>query len=307
MQPDNPPRRDRIAAGARSALLACARGELPPNVAVLKVLIEARDPQEAERAVREALGLAQKAEERGRLLQALDLLSENPQAFATVKQVLRGVEHGGTARDPEEGLARWAADFDRMAAASPEGSVALYSLGNPELLKAATTEIVDRLEAWGLLGPDRAALDLGCGIGRLTHALSPLVAHVTGLDISPGMIARARERCAALSNVTLRVSAGRDLAECETGSLDLILAADVFPYLVQAGPDLVAAHVREAARVLRPGGELVILNFSYRDDPAGDLAEIEALAVQSGLLLVRHGQRDFALWDGVTFQIAKPK
>jgi ubiquinone/menaquinone biosynthesis C-methylase UbiE len=120
------------------------------------------------------------------------------------------------------------------------------------------------------------------------------------------MIAQARERCAAHANVTLRVSSGRDLAGLADESLDLILAADVFPYLVQVGPDLVASHVREAARVLRPGGSLVIFNMSYRDDPARDLAELTDLAHATNLALVRTGVQPFRLWDATAFQLAKP-
>ena len=82
---------------------------------------------------------------------------------------------------------------------------------------------------------------------------------------------------------------------------------DVFPYLVLTGSSLAATHVAEAARVLRPGGSLVILNMSYRDDPERDLSEVTALAKASGLTLTRHGTRDVALWDGVTFQLTKDR
>ncbi|HEX2134595.1 MAG TPA: methyltransferase domain-containing protein [Microvirga sp.] len=290
----------------RDALRACASGQAPANVALLKILIAALDRDEAERALRTAHEAARSESERRRIARALALLRENPQAFDTVKGVLRGVDHRGTAATLDQGLAHWAAAFDRMAESSPEGSVALYALGNPDLLRAVTAEIVDRLASWGLLGPERLVLDLGCGIGRLTQALSPLVGRVTGIDISPVMIDRARERCRGLPNVALRLSSGRDLEGFADASFDLVVAADVFPYLVQTGPDLAAAHVAEAARVLRPGGALVILNMSYRNDPVRDLAELAALAARSGLALARHGERDFTWWDARTFQLIRP-
>jgi SAM-dependent methyltransferase len=298
--PARPPER------LQRALRDCASGEVPPNVALLKLLIDALDPHEAEEALREAHRVAGEQDERGRLARALALLADNPQAFGTVKAVLRGVEHGGTALDADRGLTDWAAAFDRMAATSPEGSVALYALGNPDLLKAATAEIVSRLEDWQLLGPARTGLDFGCGTGRLTEALSRRMGRITGIDISPGMVGQARTRCAALPNVTLRVSPGRDLSEFPAASFDLIVAADVFPYLVQIGADLVAAHIREAARVLRTGGSLVILNLSYRNDPARDLRDVETFGRDAGMVLARHSTGDFTLWDGVTFHLMKP-
>lgn len=41
------------------------------------------------------------------------------------------------------------------------------------------------------------ALDFGCGAGRITHAMPRVAARVTGLDISPGMLTRAREKASS--------------------------------------------------------------------------------------------------------------
>jgi ubiquinone/menaquinone biosynthesis C-methylase UbiE len=149
-------------------------------------------------------------------------------------------------------------------------------------------------------------LEIGCGIGRFVAALAPHVDHVTGLDMSPEMIARARERCAGLPNVLLGVSSGRDLSGVPDGAIDLILAADVFPYLVQTGAEIVDHHVREAARVLKPGGHLVILNFSYRGDLKRDRSDVAVLAARRGFAFRRSASDDFSLWDAATFLLEKP-
>src|SRR5688572_27932093 len=83
---------------------------------------------------------------------------------------LDDVRHDEPPGDANAAVRRWAAAFDRAACASPEGSVALYALGNPELLKAATEEVVVWLRDWGLIGRERHVLDLGCGIGRFGAA-----------------------------------------------------------------------------------------------------------------------------------------
>lgn len=98
----------------------------------------------------------------------------------------------------------------------------------------------------------------------------PLAGHVTGLDISAGVVAWARDRCAGLGNVTLRLSTGRDLRDEPDGNHDLALAAVVVPNLMQAS--VAEAHDAEVARVLRPDGHLVILNVSYGGDPRQDRA-----------------------------------
>jgi SAM-dependent methyltransferase len=300
-----PPLDESVPVRFRPALDACATGAVPANIGLLRLLIEATSPEEAGAALRIEIERTEDHHGRANLEAAERLLIENPQAFSLVKTVLRDVEHRGAAPGLENGIERWADTFDHMARATPEGAVALYAFGNPELLRAATGEVVAYLRDGALLGPRIRVLDIGCGIGRFVEALAPEVAEVTGLDISRTMIEEARRRCRGLANVRLQVSSGRDLAPIRDASIDLALAADVFPYLLQAGPFLVEAHIREARRILAPGGSLVILNVSYRDDAARDAEDVRRLAFRYGLTLATAGTRPFSLWDASVFRLAK--
>jgi SAM-dependent methyltransferase len=286
----------------RAPIEACAAGTLPPNIALTRLLIEATDPEEVEAALG-SVGADRDRE--GPLAALLAHWRANPQAFATVKGVIGGVEHGGEAASAVGGIAHWATVFDRLARVSEEGSVALYALGNPDLLRAATEEIVATLRGWGLLNAETAVLEIGCGIGRIVAALAPEVRHVTGLDISGAMIDAARQRCAGLPNVALSTSSGRDLSGIADDGLDLVLAVDVFPYLIQAGDGLAETHFSEAARVLRAGGHLLVANYSYRGDPEQDAREVAAAARASGLTVLRNGDCPFRLWDGAVWLLRK--
>jgi predicted TPR repeat methyltransferase len=92
-------------------------------------------------------------------------------------------------------------------------------------------------------------LDLGCGTGLAGGAFRPLARQLTGVDLSPAMVAQARAK-----QLYDRLDIGdllRFLAAeaSHGGAYDLVIAADVFVYLFDLGP--VAAAV---ARVLRPDG-----------------------------------------------------
>lgn len=209
----------------------------------------------------------------------------------------------------DTGIAACRARFDRLVAISPEASVAACSLGDRRLLDTATAEILAVLRAWGLIGPNRHVhvLDLGCGIGRVTAALAPEVAAVVGIDISAGMIAEARRRCAGRTNIALCLGAGDGLSAFADAAFDLVLAVDSFPYLVEAAPALTLAdhHIAEAARVLRPAGDLLILNFSYRGDADADRRDIARAAARAGFAVLRDGTQPFTLWDGTAFHLRR--
>jgi len=281
----------------RPALARAAAG-LPANVALMQLLAECRDGAEAEAALQAGSAALGDRPEADRLRAVYALLQANPEAGALIRQVLGGLDHA----HPAGGVDYWAAAFDRAAAASPEATVALYSLGDAALLEAATREIVGFLHAAGLLTKQTACLDIGCGIGRFECALAGRVGRIVGIDIAPAMLAEARRRTAGLGNVEILQASGRDLAGFPDATFDIVLAVDAFPYIVQAG---LAGHMAaEAARVLRPGGSLVILNYSYRGDPAQDREELAALAAASGLT-VREVSAEFSFWDGIPFRLDK--
>ena len=208
--------------------------------------------------------------------------------------------------DDGDAVAAIREQFDRAVAVAPEASVALYSLGSADILDRATSEIVNRLTEWGLLRSDATVLDIGCGIGRIERALAPLVGSITAIDVSSGMIEEAQRRCRDLANVAFEQCGGRDLAGFRDRSFDLVLAVNSFPYLFAADPEIVVLHLRDAARVLRPGGAVAILNFSYRGDEEADRRDIERLAGVNGFTIRRAGSRDFILWDGLTFVLTLP-
>jgi ArsR family transcriptional regulator len=111
-----------------------------------------------------------------------------------------------------------------------------------------------------LLPPGWAVADLGCGTGALAAALAPHVRRVVGVDQSAAMLRAARRRSRGIGNVELRRGALESLP-LDDEAFDAALMVLVLTYL----PEPMAA-LREAARVLRPGGRLVAVDLVRHDD-----------------------------------------
>lgn len=141
----------------------------------------------------------------------------------------------------EQYFARHAAEWDRIRSMHvPESRV-----------EAAIVEMLAGVRIETLL-------DVGTGTGRMLEVLAPRASRAVGLDISTAMlaIARANVEKAGLRNVQLRQGDIYALSPAET-NFSLIVLHQVLHFL-----DDPARAVREAARLLAPGGRLLIVDLA---------------------------------------------
>jgi len=143
----------------------------------------------------------------------------------------------------------------------------------------------------------RRALDVGCGDGDLSLALVLAGAHVTGIDADPRMLEAARHRFEAARAEVCLAKADAQALPFENASFDVVTAVTVLCFVHE--PD---RAISEMARVLKPGGRLVIGelgrysfwaawrrlrawlgNATWRVARFRSASELRALATEAGL------------------------
>jgi predicted TPR repeat methyltransferase len=175
--------------------------------------------------------------------------------------------------------------FDQQAASFDETLMERLDYRGPEILLEAVR---------GIAGPRLrvgSVLDLGCGTGLGGAAFRPHVDWLVGVDISPAMIAKAREKGLYDRLAVNDLQCFLD-AEVDARALyHLVLAADVFVYVNDLAPVTTAA-----ARVLAPGGFLAFTVETHAGDGvvmqptlryAHAQAHVRAAIADAGLELLR--------------------
>lgn len=186
--------------------------------------------EEAARAYRHALALGADAGEVGFALAALGQTPAPAAAPASYVSAL----------------------FDQYAGHFDEHLVQQLGYRTPELIGAALARCGG--------GTELACVDLGCGTGLCGPVLRPLCASLVGVDLSAGMLERARAR--ALYDELVGSEIGEFLRG-QHGAFDLIVAADVFVYVGE-----LAALFALARQALRAGGRFC---FSVESPAQGDV------------------------------------
>lgn len=246
----------------RARLEACGfeGAELVPATYAAHVLWSWREPLAAEAALREHLD--QQPDDKDSLKMLISILQENGRASevaplrrhlnerrcqelripeAARDAVLAYLEAAETGGPPPERMAdaHVAALFDVYAPSFDDSLRGFLAYRAPECLIDAVRSV---------LGARREldVLDLGCGTGLAGPLLRPFARRLEGIDLSTGMLDKARER-----GVYDALRAGEITAElaASTASHDLIVAVDVLVYFGALEP-----LFQNVARRLAPGG-----------------------------------------------------
>jgi ubiquinone/menaquinone biosynthesis C-methylase UbiE len=141
---------------------------------------------------------------------------------------------------------RWAFAYDFV--------VRILSLNREDTLREETIRLAQ-------IAPGAAVLDVGCGTGTLTLRANAAVGstgRVCGVDAAPEMIAQARrkaQKAGALVEFQVGVIEALEYAD---GTFDRVLSSLMMHHLP---PDLQERALVEVYRVLKPGGQLLIVDF----------------------------------------------
>jgi ubiquinone/menaquinone biosynthesis C-methylase UbiE len=124
------------------------------------------------------------------------------------------------------------------------------------------------------VGPTSEVLDVACGPGLVALALAETARRVTGLDLTPAMLDKARElqRNAGLDNLTWQVGRA-DALPYPNGSFDAVVTRFSFHHLTDP-----TRALSEMTRVCRPGGRVVLCDvYTTTAEQAAEYDRLERL------------------------------
>lgn len=110
-----------------------------------------------------------------------------------------------------------------------------------------------------LLPRDWSIADLGCGTGNASELLAPLVKKVYAIDQSPPMLAAAKKRLSAFSNISF-LRGDLERVPLDDGAVDLAVAVLVLHHVEDPMP-----ACREMRRVVKPGGQCLVIDMIEHD------------------------------------------
>ena len=106
-----------------------------------------------------------------------------------------------------------------------------------------------------------SVLDVACGPGLVLRAFAGRAKQVTGIDVTPAMITRARELLSGVSNASLDTGDVVPLPYAD-GEFDVVVSRFAFHHFLDP-----RAVLGEMKRVCRPGGRVVVCDLLGSEDP----------------------------------------
>lgn len=151
----------------------------------------------------------------------------------------------------EDRARRFATEGDGLAAVCSYGMPAFYNRMIHFCQRLA-------LAPWFRVAPGTRVLDVGCGVGRWSRLLAARGARVTGIDLSPTMIAQARRRAAGAGLSSRCEFLVQDSATLDAGEkFDLVLGVTVLQHILD--PIALRTAMQRMADHLAASGRMILL------------------------------------------------
>jgi SAM-dependent methyltransferase len=169
-------------------------------------------------------------------------------------------------------------DRARRFAGEGAGLAAVCAYGMPEFYnRAIQLEQRLALRPWlQNIKPGTRVLDVGCGVGRWSRLLAARGAEVTGVDLSPTMIAQAQRRAAAEGVADRCQFRVQDLARLDVGAqFDVVLGVTVLQHILDA--ELLRDAVLRMTAHLAPAGRMILLEAA----PTGAVNRCDSTVFQA--------------------------
>jgi SAM-dependent methyltransferase len=165
-------------------------------------------------------------------------------------------------------------------------------VGDPATARAEVEGLFGRLEADPRGG---VCVEVGCGPGRMTGLLAERFDRVVAVDVSEGMLERARSAI-AVQNVDFRLVAGDRLETVEDGIADTLVCYLVLQHLPER--QVVLGYFAEFARVLSPAGRAFVQLPVMEDGIQPRLWRLARRVAVPVSAILRRGVSDRAAYRG---------
>lgn len=198
--------------------------------------------------------------------------------------------------DPHYAFHRARRDWDRRAQAVPRETTATFDAADWEHYWASGYRDRDLVlgvaQQAGPVGSE-VAVEIGCGLGRITRPLADRFHQVIGVDIAPEMLRQARTM-AGSPNIRYEIVGADQRLPLPDRAADLVIAWTVFRHVPKT---VFARYLDESHRVLRPNGCLVfeaqVRETGTKTEPApyDSLTEREYSRAELARYCTTHGFR----------------
>lgn len=170
--------------------------------------------------------------------------------------------------------------------------------------RAETEETIAEIFAHaGEVKPDRA-LEIGCGVGRLMAEMAGKFKHVSGVDISAGMVEEAKLYLRNLKNTLVKTTDGKSIGFADN-YFDFIYSYITFQHINSLR--MIRLYVLEIRRMLKPGGKVVVQSIQGGNLEDGqfhgarghyfkNIEEFGNMFAQAGLHIESLDKKDNVLW-----------